>query len=282
MKSLDGQDEQNMENMVRNVLESNSMLLNGQTKMRMQTKREYDVAVLNSSIPAEQILEMVQNAKAYAEKHNAPEAGIRMLFYGLSGTGKTEFARYIAEKLGMRILLKRASDIFDKYVGETEKKISEAFAEAERSGQILLFDEADSFFRDRAQAQHDWEITKVNEFLTQMEEFKGILICTTNLRKSMDQAMLRRFHICAEFKALNRAGIQKLIERYFPTINFDEKQISKVALYDSVTPGDFGTLSGRIRFMPEEKITAEYLIQELITLQTEKKGSNAAKIGFCA
>jgi DNA polymerase III delta prime subunit len=77
-------------------------------------------------------MDMLSNAKKFAEKN--PEAGaVRMLFYGLSGTGKTEFARYISESLGKELLLKRASDIFDKYVGGTEQNIAAAFEEAARN-----------------------------------------------------------------------------------------------------------------------------------------------------
>ena len=204
-----------------------------------------------------------------------------MLFYGLSGTGKTEFARHIAQKLGKKILIRRPSDIISKWVGDSEKNISDAFEEAEHSDKILLFDEADSFFRDRTLAEHEWEITKTNEFLTQMEEFKGILICTTNLRNAMDKAMLRRFHICTEFKSLNECGIKRLLSRDFSSIRITNNQLNKLAGFTTITPGDFGTLSDRIRFMAADKVNGEYIIQELSNMQKEKTYGEAKKIGFC-
>ena len=70
---------------------------------------------------------MIINAQNFARTHRNAETGIRMLFYGLSGTGKTELARYISEKIGRKILLKRASDILDKYVGENEQNITGCF-----------------------------------------------------------------------------------------------------------------------------------------------------------
>ncbi len=282
MKAFDGCDEKTIENNVRCVLESNAILLNGQAKMREKTKSQYDMSVVSSTIPASNIIEMIENAQKYAEKNPCVDNGIRMLFYGLSGTGKTEFARYIAGKLGKKILLKRPSDIISKWVGDSEKNISDAFAQAERTDQILLFDEADSFFRDRSLAQNEWEITKTNEFLTQMEEFKGILICTTNLRNIMDKAMLRRFHICTEFKALGREGIEKMLNRYFSSINMSQKQIDRLASYNSVTPGDFGAIAGRVRFMSPESVTADYIVEELLALQKEKEGKSSNSIGFCA
>ena len=125
--------------------------------MRTHVKASYDMSVLNTSLPAKKIMDMLYNAKKFAEKN--PESGaVRMLFYGLSGTGKTEFARYISESLGKELLLKRASDIFDKYVGGTEQNIAAAFEEAAKNDQILLFDEADSFFSDRKNAERNFEI----------------------------------------------------------------------------------------------------------------------------
>lgn len=67
------------------------------------------------------------------------------------------------------------------FVGESEKNIAKAFEEAKKQKKILLFDEVDSFFRERSYSSQSWEITQVNEFLTQMEKFEGIVICTTNL-----------------------------------------------------------------------------------------------------
>lgn len=266
---------------VENILQENAQLINGKKSMRQIVGEEYDLSVLNTSIEAEQILEMTQNALAYAERHENVNNGIRMLFYGLSGTGKTELARYMSQKLGKDILLKRASDILGMYVGESEKNIKQAFEEAERTNSILLFDEADSFFADRNNAQHSWERTMVNEFLTQMEEFKGILICTTNLKKIMDSAMQRRFHFCVEFKPLERNGIQTMLEKYFPEYGFTKDEIKTLEASGSITPGDFGSLSSRIRFMNQDKLNSSLITKELIELQKDKKNSNfCQKMGF--
>lgn len=277
---LEHTDENQIVSDVQKVIESNSTLIYGKKKMRDKVCSDYDLSVLNTSIPADEIIQMVMNAREFAEKNNGTEkAGIRMLFYGLSGTGKTELARYIAEKLGKKILLKRASDILGPYVGQNEENIKEAFEEAESSGDILLFDEADSFFADRENATHSWERTTVNEFLTQMEEFSGILICTTNLKQIMDKAMQRRFHIITEFNPLTQEGIVKLLNRFFRAYTFDDNLISPLLKYKTVTPGDFGSLTGKIRFMPQTKITPSLIIQELCSLQEEKE-SRRQRIGF--
>lgn len=267
---------------VKSVLKENSLLINGKNTMRESVSSTYDLSVLNASMEPAHIVRMVQNARDFAEKSNtANEAqnGIRMLFYGVSGTGKTEFARYIAQQLGKKILLKRVSDIMSKWVGETEQNIRDAFDEAVRTDSILLFDEADSFFADRNGAQHSWERTQVNEFLTQMEEFPGILICTTNLKNIMDAAMNRRFHIITEFQPLEAEGIRSLLGRYFADMVFEEKEVRRLEEMNSVTPGDFSVLASRVRFMDEGERTARYIIDELCKIQEEKEGSHKT-IGF--
>ena len=166
------------------------------------------------------------------------------------------------------------------YVGESEQKVKEAFQEAADTDSILLFDEADTFFGNRENAVRSWERSLVNEFLTQMEAFDGIVICTTNLRNIMDPAMQRRFHIITEFKPLEEKGIELLLYRYFSDFVFSQKEIQSLSKMDSVTPGDFSSLSGRIRFMPKEKITGSYIINELLQIQKEKISYGSTRIGF--
>ena len=239
----------------------------------------YDLSVLNTSIPAQEIVEMVQNAIVNDRKSQGKEKDIRILFYGLSGSGKTNLAHYIAESLGNGIITKNASDILGMFVGESEKNIAKAFEEAKEQKKILLFDEVDSFFRERSYASQSWEITLVNEFLTQMEKFEGIVICTTNLRNIMDKAMQRRFHIMVEFKALKDEGVESLLGKYFPQFDFNKEDIRRISRFQSATPGDFGNLSSRLRFMNQEKVTETYITDELCKMQEEKEFGKRS-IGF--
>lgn len=239
----------------------------------------YDLSVLNTSIPAQEIVQMVQNAIVNDRKSQGKEKGIRILFYGLSGAGKTNLAQYIADAIGKKLLCKNASDILGMFVGESEKNIAKAFEEANQQKKILLFDEVDSFFRERSYASQGWEITQVNEFLTQMEKFEGILICTTNLRNIMDKAMQRRFHIMVEFKALKDEGVESLLGKYFPQFDFNEEDIRRISRFQSATPGDFGNLSSRLRFMNQEKVTEIYITDELCKMQEEKELGKRS-IGF--
>ncbi|MBQ4377636.1 MAG: ATP-binding protein [Treponema sp.] len=280
IKSLEGAENSELLDCVQTILKENSLLISGKAKMRESVTKSYDLKALNASMDPEKIVRMIENARKFAEKNRTNENGIRILCYGISGTGKTEFARYIAERLGKKILLKRASDILGMYVGQTEKSIRDAFEEASRTDSILLFDEADSFFADRNSAHHSWERTQVNEFLTQMEEFDGIMICTTNLKKIMDSAMNRRFHMIVEFKPLDHDGIRRMLERYFGGYEFTESQISRLERRSSVTPGDFGVLSNKMRFMDEADLSADFITEELCRIQDEKNNEGGNKIGF--
>ena len=289
IQSMKINDDEDLLKKAKIVMQENSLLLNGKKQMRQKAKAEYDPTVLNAMMDAQKIVGMVKNAAKFAEQNKEGENGVRMLFYGLSGTGKTELARYISEQLGKEIILRRPSDILSKYVGEDEQNIRDAFEEAERTGAVLLFDEADTFFYDRRQAQRTWERSLVNEFLTQMEEFSGILICTTNLRKVMDPAMQRRFHILVEFKPMKFDGIKKMADRYFPSFHLSNKQIEELEDMESATPGDFGVLASRIRFLDPADVNSGYILEELKKMQDEKKqqweeeeSGAKRKIGFGA
>lgn len=268
--------------LVEDILESNSTLIYGKNKTRDVVGNGYSETVLNTTISSDKIVRMVQNAAKFDKQNNNSQNGIRMLFHGVSGSGKTEFCRYIAQKLGKKLLVKRASDILGMYVGESEKNIRDAFAEAESSDSILLFDEADSFIAGRNNASRSWERTLVNEFLSQLDEFNGICICNTNLKEIVDSAMFRRFNIITEFKPLAEDGIRTLLNNYFGNYQFSEEQLDSIASYNSVTPGDFSTLYNRIRFMESSEVCSDFITEELCNLQKEKSNSGEKVMGFCA
>jgi len=204
---------------------------------------------------------------------------MNLLFYSPPGTGKSELARYIANHLDREIITKRASDFLNKYVGETEQNISEAFEEAENGEAILIIDEVDTMLFSRGQAQQAWEISFTNEFLTQMERYRGILICTTNRLKGLDEASIRRFNHKIGFGFLKPEGnvifYRKLLTPLTNT-RLDEKNEKSLMNIPDLAPGDFRIVRDRFSFYPKEQVNHRILTD---ALETEVKTKNFHKYG---
>lgn len=168
-----------------------------------------------------------------------------LCLYGAPGTGKTSLANYIAKALDRPLMVRRASDLLSKWVGESEQNIAEMFRSAEVEDAVLLLDEADSFLRNRAQAGRSWEVTQVNELLQHMETFPGVFICATNLMDDVDPAALRRFTFKLKFNPLvPDQRYQMFAELVLGNAKAAlPKNIAKQLLgMDTLTPGDFATV----------------------------------------
>lgn len=206
---------------------------------------------------------------------------MNLLFYGAPGTGKSELAKYIAQKLDRDLLCKRASDIIDPYVGMTERKISAMFEEAEADDAVLVIDEADSFIFNRDRAMRSWEISFTNEFLTQMERFNGILICTTNCLSDLDSASIRRFSHKIEFRYLTQAGCMIFYNMFLAPLadgKLTETVTNMIGRMNNLTPGDFKVVRDKHSFMNRDRITHEMLLEAMGTESRMK--STHRNIGF--
>lgn len=206
----------------------------------------------------------------------------RLCLYGPSGTGKTAFARWLAEQLDKPLLIKRVSDLQSMWVGEMEKNLAQAFYQAEQENAILLLDEVDSLLTDRRQAQRSWEVSQVNEFLTQMECFSGIMIATTNRFEHLDQAALRRFDFKLHFDYLNYQQRLQLLTQVCDKLQLvvDEAVIkNQLAALNKLTAGDFAIIVRQSHFHPFRNVEAvlQHLEQEM-----KLKGDGSSKIGFIA
>lgn len=176
----------------------------------------------------------------------------RICLYGLSGTGKSAFAQFIAKSLKRPCIIKSVSDLESMWVGATEQNIAKAFKEAKAKKAVLVFDEADSFLRDRRFARQGFEQTKVNEMLVQMERFNGIFIATTNLMDNIDKSALRRFDLKVEFKALNatqRINLFK-IECKLLGLKYEMKAKGLIERLECLTTGDFAAVKRQHSFSP--------------------------------
>ena len=156
---------------------------------------------------------------------------------GPPGTGKSAFVRYLAERLGLEVVQKRASDLMSCWVGETEKRIAKAFAEARDAGYFLVFDEADSLLADRRFAVQMWEVSQVNEMLTWMETHPLPFACTTNFGEHLDVATLRRFTFKIELDYLTPEQATAAFRIYFALT-----PPAEIATLTTLTPGDFAVV----------------------------------------
>ncbi|WP_156925542.1 AAA family ATPase [Thioalkalivibrio paradoxus] len=177
----------------------------------------------------------------------------RLCLYGPPGTGKTAYARWFAEQLGQRLRVRRASDLLSMWLGESEQRIAAAFREAEQENAVLLIDEIDSFLQDRDGAHRSWEVTLVNEMLTQMEGFPGVFIAATNRMDGLDPAALRRFDLKVRFDFLRAEQARELLRRWCRTWGLSEPgdaELEALGVCDNLTPGDFAAVARRHRFHP--------------------------------
>ena len=198
-----------------------------------------------------------------------------MLASGVPGTGKSAYVRHVAQMMGMEVMERRASDILSKYVGESEKAIARAFEEAADSRSFLIFDEIDSLIRSRQGAHRSWEITQVNEMLTQMERHPYPFACTTNDVDALDPAAARRFIFKLRFKPMGPEQIRLAFPHFFK-IEAPRQALSLLGL----TPGDFAVAIKKQRLLGP--VDAGQLTLWLEEELEAKQGTTRRPVGFLA
>jgi len=128
--------------------------------------------------------------------------GVRALFTGASGTGKTLACSWLATRLGTPLYRVDIAAIVSKYIGETERNLSQLLARAEHADVMLLFDEADSLFAKRTEVRQSndrFANTQTNYLLQRLEAYDGIVVLTTNHKSRLDAAFTRRLDIVVDF-----------------------------------------------------------------------------------
>jgi len=254
---------------------NNTLRAQGYEEMKKDTTtalpESYNSSYINTDINLKEL------AKGIKKHPNA-----RICLYGVPGTGKSAFGKWIAEYTDKPFVLKTGSDLISKWVGETEKNIAAAFEEAKEEGAVLVFDEVDSFLQDRRDAKNSWEVTKVNEMLVQMENFNGVFIATTNLMSGLDQASIRRFDMKLEFGYLKTKHAWKLFKKECKVLGIDiiNKDLckEKMGALDKLTPGDFASVRRQDKFRPVG--TTKDFIARLKDEVAAKNVDNERKVGF--
>lgn len=234
-----------------------------------QTPAIYDTAFINSDNPLDEI------GKALKLGHSA-----RFCLYGPPGTGKTAWAYWLAKQLDRGVIERKASQLFGRYVGESEQNIAALFEQAQHDNAILLIDEIDSFLSARDEFQHYWQVSSTNEMLSQMAQFEGVLIATTNRFDVLDDAALRRFDLKVRFNYLCDDQAVALLNLYSRELQLDEPlpaEINEISKLDYLTPGDFALVARQHQLKPMSSVKA--FVAALKTECRMKKRDKPA-IGF--
>jgi hypothetical protein len=150
-------------------------------------------------------------------RHLTP--GVRALFQGPSGTGKTLAARLLAAALDMDLYRVDLPSVVSKYIGETERNLARLFSLAEELDVILLFDEGDSLLARRtgvSSSNDRYANLETNYVLQRIESFEGVLIVTTNAPDAIDDAFQRRLDVVVDFRAPDVAERWSIWQLHLP------------------------------------------------------------------
>ena len=245
---------------------------------------DYSLKGLNikGGVALDMVERAAKNFRAEAEGRGprpADSPRMTILLWGPPGTGKTEYVKYLAKRLGTKVVTKMGSDLLDMYVGGTEARIRDAFAEAEAEKALLFLDEIDGLVQSRRDADHSWEVTQVNELLHQMERFGGVMVGATNFFDRLDKAVLRRFTFKIEFGYLDDDGKALFFERMFKT-SLSEKDRTRLAAVPDLAPGDFRTVRQSMYYLRSELDNAALVAELEKEAAVKRAGVRRAVVGF--
>jgi len=151
---------------------------------------------------------------------SAGAPGVRLLFRGPSGTGKTLAARTLAGVLGLDLYAVDLATVVNKYIGETEKNLDRLLSRAEETGAALLLDEGDALLsrRTAVESSNDrYANLETNFLLQRLESFEGILVVTTNASARIDRAFERRMDVVVDFGPPDETERWWLWQLHLPT-----------------------------------------------------------------
>jgi len=250
---------------------NNTLKAQGHQKLQtigLNNTNKYSTQYINADKDMDKV---IAGLKAHSEG--------RLCLYGPPGTGKTAFGHFLAKQLNKRIIVQKASDLISSYVGGTEQNLAKAFEQATKESAILMLDEVDSFLQDRKSASHSWEITAVNEMLTQMEAFQGIFIASTNLMNNLDEASIRRFDLKVKLNYLTNHQIISMFEECAKQLSLKKTlDLCQLTNLVSVTPGDFALISRQHKF---NAITTDGELYQALQKEIALKGEAQTRaIGF--
>jgi hypothetical protein len=168
-------------------------------------------------VRAVELRPIVFDGWGYARRPGA--RGIKVMFAGASGTGKTMAAAILARELGLDLYRIELAAVVSKYIGETEKNLDRAFVAARRANAILFIDEADALLGKRSEVKdaHDrYANVEIAYLLQRMEDHDGVVIVATNLANNIDPAFARRMQYVVQFPMPDIPSRERLWRGMFP------------------------------------------------------------------
>ncbi|MGB7924463.1 MAG: ATP-binding protein, partial [Pyrinomonadaceae bacterium] len=224
LKSLESR-EATVKDVAAAIRSRGALTLTGGVKL-LRPAATFDDLVLSADRLAqlrEAIERLMLQARVFDEwgflKGRAGARGVRMLFTGPPGTGKTLSAEVLAGALSVDLLVVDLSRVVSKWIGETEKNLSAVFDTAERAQAVLFFDEADALFGKRTEVSdaHDrYANLETAYLLARLENFEGLAVLATNLRRNIDPAFLRRLEFVVDFEEPDREERHALWRCHLP------------------------------------------------------------------
>lgn len=220
------------------------------------------------------------------ERRYAYGKTVSALFAGPPGTGKTMAAHVLSGMLNLPLYTVDLSQVVDKYIGETEKRLEEIFSMAEKSSSILFFDEADAVFGKRSEvndAKDRYANTEVAYILQRIEQYDGIVILATNYQKNIDEAFMRRIRYLVHFQmpdeTLRRELWQSCFAEETPLEDVDFEFLAKNF---ELAGGTIKNIALNAAFLAADEGVSIGMSQILRSLRSEsiKQGSNMMLADF--
>lgn len=249
---------------VRRGVQGLSRVMSGVKPPRQQAPKKFDLALTRADTDPARLAERLAGSN---RRH------FSICLQGPPGTGKSLFVRHLAERLGLEVVQKRASDLMSPWVGGTEELIAEAFAEARDSEAFLVFDEADSLLGDRRFAVRNWEVSQVNEMLTWMESHPLPFACTTNFGERLDPASLRRFTFKIALQYLSPEQTKAAFQAFFTLT-----PPALVTELTALTPGDFALVRRKAELL--DCLRDTQALAKMLLMECEAKPDYPKPVGF--
>lgn len=211
-----------------------------------------------------------------------------MLFGGRPGTGKTQLASQIAQRLGRTLVTRSASDINSMWHGQSEANVAEMFRSCDPVTEVLFLDEAEILLTSRVASGHRVERAVTAEFLRWLESFQGTFICATNYPEELDLALVRRFTFRLNFQALaalqRNALFAELALGWDPAAEPDMPSVDPCVQHrldklDGLTPGDYANVARRLRRMDLSSVTERWIDELEAEFAAKSQGPKTA-LGF--